>query len=181
MSIPIARLIYEINQDAGFPPYIYGYSMMLFHAFNEFVASERSQSATKSEEELDALVVGITCLILAVKFNEDHLNSVCLATGRNDGSIHNRSLVSRSVQIVESAARAILSYQQSSPTTGYSFEEFVGLKNKIKDMVCEYTVLRIVGNFATSAPVTRICIDHEMFFRYYATPQCLNQPHPHSL
>jgi hypothetical protein len=167
MAIP--RLIFEINKNAGLHPFIYGYAMMMYHAYNEFVGA-----VATTNRDIDTLVIGITCLVLAVKFNEDYLNSTDLVLGKQKQGIR----TSRSAKIFEYASRAVLAYGQKSSS---SFEEFISVKNRLRDSICEYSVLRIVGNYATCIPVVEDCHDEQKYFSYYASPKCLNHPKPDSL
>jgi hypothetical protein len=155
--------MYEISSDANLPPRVYACGMMMYHAFMEYIFGENPGEDFKDP---DCVIVGITCLILSVKFNEDYLNSVEVVTDA-------APIKSRSIRIIDSAARAILSYGGS--VSNLSTEQLIGVKDKLKSAVCEMSILRILGNFATSIPLdSRIdSMSIDELIETYSTPHCL--------
>ena len=164
-GVVVSRFVYEVSSDSGLPPRIFACAMMLYHAFVEYVSEEGSLL------DADFIMVGITSLVLSLKFNENYLNTVIEQV--ND-PVPSKS---RSMKVIDSAARAIVSYGQSHNAKGLTTEQLVQVKEKIKAGVCELSMLRIFGNFSTSIPVvpgtdSMAPLD---LVREYSSPQCLRR------
>lgn len=162
-SSVIGRLLYEISADANLPSRVYACGMMMYHAFIEYICGEDSPEGF---QHADCVIVGITCLILSVKFNEDFINSVEVVSDT-------APVKSRSIRVIDSAARAVLSYGASEDSL--STEQLLCVRDKIKAVVCEMSVLRILGNFATRIPIDKETdsMSPQQLIESYSTPACL--------
>ena len=159
----VSRFVYEISADCGLPSRIFACAMMLYHAFMEYVSEEDSL------QDPDCLMVGITSVVLSLKFNENYLNTIEM----NQDPIPAKS---RSMRVIDSAARAIVSYGSAqSSSQPLTTEQLVLVKERVKLAVSEMSMLRIFGNFATCVPVipeTDKMTPVELVGEY-STPQCL--------
>ena len=141
--------MYEVCLTAQFPLHIWAASMMYFHAFQEYTSEqeseaderedslkERARDVNSTASSVDQLMLGITCLLLSVKANENFLNSAKVA----------RIPSVRLAVILDCAARVVLSYAEKSKQV--SSERLTKVKKRIKDFVpgVELTIMRIVGN-----------------------------------
>ena len=148
-----ARFVYEITASADLPMHIFGCAMMIYHGFMEY---------TKSEE---SLIIGITCMTVAVKFNENYLNSFTSLFK------HRSSLV------VDAAARVLLSYAKEADEC--STEALTSVKREVQESVnaMELSVLKIIGNFGGSMKTafSKDC-DEGYLVEVYSNPICLNYP-----
>ena len=161
----ISRFVFEICTNALFPKRIFAGAMMIYHAYMEYMFSQHK--SLSSIRDSDCIIIGITSLVVAVKFNEDFLNTTCEQVA--DGGAVIRS---RSMRIIDTAARAILSYgHRSSLTT----EQVVRMKERIKATVSEMSILRIVGDFATFIPVAQGTdnMTVSQLVDMYSRPDCL--------
>ena len=139
----IARLVFETTTMAKFPLHIWATAMMYLHAFEECTAEreEDDETGKRSHKELQAqpakveqLMLGITCLVLSVKANENYLNSL----------EPDRTTTARLAAVLDASARNILSYTASTVPT----ERIVHTKRRLKDFIpaTELSVMRVVGN-----------------------------------
>ena len=168
-SSVIGRLLFEISADCNLPPRIYACAMLMYHAFMEYVSEDGDSG--QSLQDVDSVMVGITSLILSVKFNENYLNTV--------EKLHEPTPTkSRSMRVIESAAHAIVSYSAGQvSSSGISTEQFVLIKERIKNGVSEMSMLRIFGNFTTSIPIIpgTDTMETKQLIREYSTSQCLSR------
>ena len=157
----ISRLVYEISADCNLDRRIYACAMMMYHAFMEYVSDDGL--VYPKLHETDCVVLGVTTLVLSLKFNENYLNTIETASD---------VIKSRSMKVIESSARAIISY---GGTRDLTTEQFVCVKEKLKFAVSELSVLRIFGNFATSIPIVpdTDSMDITQLISEYSTSQCL--------
>jgi hypothetical protein len=159
MSHSVGRLLWEISQDGGLPAHVWAAAMMYFHAFQEY---------TLDSEKIDSTMVGITCLALSVKANENYLKS--------QGSIVNP--VHRLLGLLDSAARLVLSYSTNSAST----EKIVDTKKRLKELIptVELAVMRVVGNsLVVETAFTETGLSESelnILTEIYSSPACLNFP-----
>ena len=141
--------------------------MLYYHAYQEY-SSDREDSPVSASHFTNALVVGVSCLVLSVKANESYLNTM------KPGINH----VQRLQATIEAAARCILSYTLSSASP----ERVVQLKRKLKDFVpvVELAIMRVIGNsLEPTTAFTQIrCSQTKtaVLIEVYSNPVSLNYP-----
>ena len=166
----LGRIIYEIVETCNLPIHIWAVAMMYFHAYEEYSSEDDpDHSGTPTfKDPVKKLMLGITCLTLSVKSNENYLNSLP----------QNTSPVSRIQAVVDSAARVVLSYVRKSSST----ENIIKAKRLMKDMMpnIELAVMRIVGNSLLPPTAFMGCPigdkQKSLLLEIYSNPICLNHP-----
>lgn len=184
-SHAIGRILYEICVSAQFPLHIWAVAMQYFHAFEEYTSEHESDVEETGEEYdkkdsstrnsmVDKLILGVTCMLLSVKANENLLNSASVS----------RIPSLRLASILDWSAKVILAYYSTGQTV--SSERLTKVKRRIKEFVpaVELTVMRVIGNslVAESAfSIPDIGHEHEysdsetsVLIEIYSSPVCLN-------
>lgn len=161
----VARFVYEICVLAKLPKIMYGNAMMTYHAFYEYT-SQRDEN----------LLLGATCLLLAVKFGESILNShACVTDNR----------VRPSSGVIDATARVVLWYgRHKASASTVSVEQMAEVRRFVAKSIgdMELSVVRIVGNYLTNIPsaFSYVLEAHtsqiERLVKFYASPMCLNYP-----
>lgn len=174
MNHSVGRVLYEIAETCNLPIHIWAVSMMYFHAYEEYSSEQNTENSETPNfgDPVKKLMLGITCLTISVKSNENYLNSQ---------PIHISS-VNRVQTVVDSAARIILSYTRKKSST----ENILRAKRRVKDLMpnIELALMRIVGN---SLQPSSVFLEAEvgdkqksLLLELYSNPICLNYP-PHDL
>ena len=152
----IARFVYEVTATAELPLHIYGCAIMIYHAFMEYMPHDKK----------DSLMLGVTCLTVAVKFKENFLNS------------YTALFKHRSSLVVDAAARVLLSYSKASNEC--SVEALSVVKREVQESVngIELSVLKIIGNYGGSIKTAfeTNTENSEYLVEVYSNPICLNFP-----
>jgi hypothetical protein len=158
----IGRLLYEIAINADLPRHVWAAAMMFFHAFEEYTIEH------STKERVSRIMVGVTCLVLSVKSNENYLVS--------KGSTLNPVL--RLLGLLDSAARVVVSYTANQASS----EKIVDTKKRLKEFipVVELALMRVVGN--SLVPDTAFLDpnlnnkEDALLVEIYSSPVCLNFP-----
>ena len=185
VSHAIARVLYEICINAQFPLHIWAVSMMYFHAFEEYTSEMDSETEDgeptmgfkkepSTTASVDQLMLGVTCMFLSVKANENYLNSASVP----------QMTSSRLSCVLDWAARVVLSYSDKSGHV--SSEKLTRVKRRIKEFVpsVELTIMRIVGNslvLDTAFSESNAEFSESqvaIFVEIYSSPVCLNHSAP---
>jgi hypothetical protein len=167
MHRAVSRYLFEVSLGADLPPHVWACSMLYYHAYQEY-SSDRDHNPVSASNFTNALVVGVSCLVLSVKANESYLNTM------KPGINH----VQRLQATIEAAARCTLSYTVSSAST----EKIVQLKRKLKDFVpvVELAIMRVIGNsLEPTTAFTQIrCSQAQaaVLIEIYSNPLSLNYP-----
>jgi hypothetical protein len=144
--------------------------MMYFHAYEEYSSEQNTENSETPnfKDPVKKLMLGITCLTISVKSNENYLNSQ---------PIH-ISPVNRVQTVVDSAARIILSYTRKKSST----ENILRAKRRVKDLMpnIELALMRIVGNSLQPSTVFLEAgvsdKQKSLLLELYSNPICLNYP-----
>jgi hypothetical protein len=175
----VARLVYETGTFAKFPLHIWAVAMMYFHAFEECTAERENDEQSEKRgarpavvqaAKLEQLMLGVTCLVLSVKANENYLNS----------TEPERTTTARLAAVLDATARVILSYTAGTVPT----ERIVQTKRRLKEFIppTELSIMRVIGNALvpeTAFSVSSVIMGAEctdLLVELYSSPVCLNFP-----
>lgn len=173
MAHAVARLLLEIAQTGSIPTHVWATAMLYFFAFCEYtqdIHNSLSLPATLSD-----FLVGVSCLVLSVKANENYLLT-CMG---DHGSDWGHAVANRFVaQVLDSAARVALSYVSENQA---SIERVIKLKRKMRDFIpqLELDIMRVIGS--SLQPVTAFSVatsvtEAQILIEVYSNPICLNFP-----
>lgn len=173
MAHAIARLLLEIAQTASIPTHVWATAMLYFFAFCEYTQDiPKTSSLTAS---LTDFLVGVSCLVLSVKANENFLFARMYRHGSDWRHAGANTFVS---QVLDSAARVALSYISENEA---SIERIIKLKRKMRDFIpqLELDIMRVIGSslqpesaFSDATSVT----ESQTLIEVYSNPVCLNFP-----